>query len=184
MLVGGRQTWASDYRGLRGNAPAEFLVGFIVPHADDADGDQVGEITIHVQPVELDIQNHDVEKDPERTDQVEFEEAPNAIFERALMARDGTEGPQIIPDEIVQERGLGSQDLAARQAPPKHAWIAENEQEGHVDGQAGAAHHTEMDEAGFVQEQQARMREMLKPLRQGQLLNGNVESLHRKSWGS
>jgi hypothetical protein len=34
-----------------------------------------------------------------------------------------------------------------------------------------------------VQEQQARMREMLKPLRQGQLLNGNVESLHRKSWG-
>src|SRR5690242_6287264 len=48
---------ASSDRRLRADAPTEFLVGFVIPQADDADGDEIGDIAIHVQPVEFDIQN-------------------------------------------------------------------------------------------------------------------------------
>ena len=141
---------ASADRGLWADAPAEFLVGFIVPQTDDADGDQICDIAIHVKPVELNVKNHDVEKDPERTDQVEFQKTADALFKRSLMARDGAEGPEVIPNKVVQQRSLRRQDFAAGQAPSKHMRIAENEEQGHIDCQAGAAHNAKVEKARFM----------------------------------
>jgi len=36
-------------------APAEFFVGLVVPQSDQADGDQVGQVAVHVEEIELDV---------------------------------------------------------------------------------------------------------------------------------
>ena len=63
------------------------------------------------------------------------------------MMRNGAEGPEIVPDEIIQESGLGGENLAARQPPAEHAWVTEKKEQSHVDGESGAANDAKTDKA-------------------------------------
>src|SRR5271170_6422723 len=149
---------------VRGNAPAELFVGLVVPQGHQADGDQVGEVAIHVQPIELDIQDHDVKEDAERADGVELQEALDALPHGVLMPGNRAKGPQVVPDKIVEKRGLGRQQLASRQAPAQHFRVAEDVQQGHVDHHSGAADHAKAEEAGHLQQVQAQAQQMLEVL--------------------
>ena len=72
--------------GFSGYAPAEFLVRFVIPECDQADRDQVREVPIHVEKVEFDVDDQDVENNSDRADRVEFQESLYALTQRLLLA--------------------------------------------------------------------------------------------------
>ena len=117
--------------GFCGYAPAEFFVRFVIPEGDYADGNQVCQIAVHMQEVELYVDDDYVEEDPERADGVEFEKAFHALAEGALVFGDVTESPGVVPDEIVEQGGFGGEDLAAGETPAEHPWIAQQEKDRH-----------------------------------------------------
>jgi len=47
------------------DAPAELLVRLVVPQCDQADRHEVRDVAVHVEQIELDVQNHDVEENSE-----------------------------------------------------------------------------------------------------------------------
>jgi hypothetical protein len=72
--------------GFRGHAPAEFFVRFVVPECDQADRDQVRDVAIHVEEIEFDVDDQNVENNSDRADRVELQESLHALTHRLLFA--------------------------------------------------------------------------------------------------
>src|SRR4051794_35869882 len=84
----------------RRDPPAEFFVGLVVPERDQSNRDQVRNVAVHMEQVEFDVENHDVEENAERTDRVELQKALQSLSHGLLFARDVAKCPKIVPDEV------------------------------------------------------------------------------------
>ena len=137
---------AMDSR-LRSYAPAEFLVRFVIPECDQADRDQIRDVPIHMEKIEFDVEDQDVENNSDRADRVELQESLHALAHRLLFARNIAERPHIVPDEVVHQRRFRRQEFAPRQSPMQRAWIAEQVQHRHIDDNAARSHDAETNKA-------------------------------------
>jgi hypothetical protein len=72
----------------RGNAPRECPVGCVVPRGHDHDGQYVCDIAVHVENVELHIQDQHVQDQTDATDGVEFQKSFQALSDMVLMAHE------------------------------------------------------------------------------------------------
>ena len=85
---------------------------------------------------------------------VELQQAPELVAQAALIAHEIAERPGVVPQEVVDYGELGGRRLRTGQPEPEGARVAEQEEERHVDEDAGRADQREAQEAGGRQRRQ------------------------------
>jgi hypothetical protein len=53
----------NDFLFLCGGAPAKFAVCIVVPENDDENRGQIGDVAVHVEYLETDIQDNEIQND-------------------------------------------------------------------------------------------------------------------------
>src|SRR5208283_4084266 len=87
-----------------GAPPADFEIQPEIPARHGGDGHGVGEVAVHSQQIELQIEQNRIEYRTGEANQLEFAQAPQPRLRTGLLRRDITKGPEIIPPEIIENR--------------------------------------------------------------------------------
>src|SRR3984957_5015910 len=105
--------------------PAQLHIEPEIPSRYDDDGDGVGDIAVHAEKIELQIQEHRIEHQTCEANQLKLGKSAQPILGAGLPGGDISERPRIIPDEIVDDRHFGGYQLASRKTPPEHRWVTQ-----------------------------------------------------------
>jgi hypothetical protein len=132
-----------SWRIRSGIPPANPRAQRKIPNADQHNGDEIREINIHLETIDLPIQQKARDAKARERDQVEAQEAfePSA---GAPLPRDGVaESPQIVPNKVVHDRRFGGEELA--QVKPEYGGVGPKQQveEKHIDDHTRSTHEAE-----------------------------------------
>lgn len=119
--------------------PIELGVQSKIPKCDEDDGDEVGEVEAPTKPGVEHMQQENSKTDPDAANRIEKQETAGEALARwthlALSLRGDTafsEGPQLIPYEIVNHRHLRRADFTQGDVQAQDARVGQQEQDSHI----------------------------------------------------
>lgn len=126
------------------NPPAESDVEEEVPEADDHDGGKVGSVDVESKPIHLDVQEEDAQGYSCDADEVELRQTLQTSEEVMLSVRDGAEGPNLIPEEVIEDGDFSGNELAQGEIPAEQKGRSQEKDDEHVDDHSAGANDAEL----------------------------------------